>query len=235
MLASRILHDIPDVLRIKCQEDPKFQMCNYQNEIIAVSQRDYAGLVWDEESPLRTGDLKAENLSKLSKELIVYSIKRFSKENFLSVLKNTALMLFSYKIIHGFDKYPMTVKFIKRYAPDDMLQYENAWQQRGRIKSMLGKAQKPMTILYVIMLIICIINTIYSFVSKRKDIIFYFGLFCLIAVIMNDFFMSNLSGIYGRYHTRICFLPVLSAIVILNYWMRHGISKIYLKQKPDTL
>jgi hypothetical protein len=231
ILASRILHDIPDVLRVKCQEDPKFEMCSYQDEIISVSQRDYAGLIWDEESPLRTGELKAENLSHLSKKLIFYSIKQFTKENFFTVFKNTASMFFSYEIAHGFGNYPMTVKFIKRYAPDDIVQYEDAWQQRGRIYSMLRKAEKPMTIIYIIMIMICIIHSIYGIIKKRKDVLFTFALFSFIAVFINDLFMSNLSGIYGRYHTRICFLPVLSAIVILYYLIRQGFSYLNINRK----
>jgi len=49
---------------------------------------------------------------------------------------------------------------------------------------------------------------------RRDDALLQLALFSLVVVCVNAFFMSNLSGVYGRYHTRIGFLVIFPGLAL---------------------
>ena len=61
------------------------------------------------------------------------------------------------------------------------------------------------------------------------------ALFSLLAVCVSAFFMSNLSGVYGRYHTRIGFLVIFPGMALAFRWAGDLIERFGLLRKtaPD--
>jgi hypothetical protein len=82
----------------------------------------------------------------------------------------------------------------------------------------LARLETPLSIFYWIAMLICLASVMTEWKYLRGDIQLQLALFAIIAVFINAFFMSNLSGVLGRFHTRIVFLPMFAALTIIWRW-----------------
>ena len=96
---------------------------------------------------------------------------------------------------------------------------KNHGRRRDMLYNVLKRLEKPLSILYWIAMLVCLASVSVGWKSLRDDLQLQLALFALIAVIINAFFMSNLSGVLGRFHTRIVYLPMFAALVIISRWI----------------
>jgi hypothetical protein len=108
---------------------------------------------------------------------------------------------------------------LKRKFPEDFLSYQNSLQANDYLFRVLKRLDTPLSILYWIAMLVCFASVVVGWKNLRDDLQLQLAFFALIAVIMNAFFMSNLSGVLGRFHSRILFLPMFSALVIISGWV----------------
>jgi hypothetical protein len=216
MPSSRILHDIPMVIEKKCKDDPGFKMCEIKEDILAWSGKgNPQKITWQGKKKLNIG---WKELNNLSKEVFFYSLKGFFTKHISALVKNIYKLLFIYKISDGFyfyqhDDWP--VKKLKLLFPEDVDKYEKSWQISGKLTHGLEKLEKPLSYIFRISMIVCLASIGFYRRNFREDVIVKFALFAVIAVIVNAFFMANLSGVYYRYHTRIGFLILFPAFIFI--------------------
>jgi hypothetical protein len=139
----------------------------------------------------------------------------------VAVVKNTFSQLSFFPI--GGDFYPLrddshAFKKLANQFPADFLSYQKSLQADGHLGKALARLETPLSILYWIAMLICLASVMAEWKNLRHDIQLQLALFAIIAVIINAFFMSNLSGVLGRFHTRIVFLPMFAALTIIWRW-----------------
>ena len=217
-IVSRTLYDIPEILERKCQEDPNFKLCGLKTDMLAARGKQHSDLLFH---MFHHPDISKEEYEKLAKELVIYSIPRFPLEHMVAAIKNTLSQLSSVPIANGF--LPITdgewvVENLKKYYPDEYASYRNSWQAKGHLHKMLKVLHYPSSVLYWLAILICLVSLSIRWKNLRNDLRLKFALFSLMAVIVNAFFMSNLSGVLGRFHTRIVYLPMLAALIIMWHW-----------------
>jgi hypothetical protein len=66
----------------------------------------------------------------------------------------------------------------------------------------------------------CLISIIMGWARRRDDPLIQLALFALTAFAANAFFMSSLSGVFGRYQARIAFLVIFPGFALIARWFR---------------
>jgi len=84
---------------------------------------------------------------------------------------------------------------------------------------------RPLTTLFWCCTFVCMASIVLLRQSRRDDALLQLALFSLVAVCVNAFFMSNLSGVYGRYHARIGFLVIFPGIALAFRWAQDLIER----------
>jgi hypothetical protein len=220
-IASRILYDIPETIEQKCQDDPSFRLCNFKSDIFAVKreQQQPSDLIWH---MWRRDDISRKEFEHLAKELVIYSLPRFPLKHVLSAIKNTFLQLSYFSMADGFpsvgDKTYVIKKF-KEHFPDDYTAYKKSWQAHENVYKVLKRLETPLSILYWIAMLVCVFSVTIGWKSLHDNLKLQLALFALIAVVINAFFMSNLSGVLGRFQARIVFLPMFASLGIVSRWI----------------
>lgn len=222
LLSSRILHDIPEVIDNKCIEDPDFKFCEIQEDIHIWSDPDILqrltfkgrlklNLSWDE-------------FNELSKEMVFYSLKGNYLKHLLALFQNTYALISSYDLSHGVSSLPKDsapVRGLKRWFPDDLDDYLKSWQASGRVKKALIRLETPLSLLFGLTFIICLVYIVYHWKTRHEDVIVKLSCFAVIAVFLNAFIMSVMSGPFSRFHTRIGFLMIFPAFIIVSRLIEH--------------
>ena len=137
----------------------------------------------------------------------------------MAVIRNTFRLVSVYRISNGFlpfwaESWP--VQGLKKYFPDDVDNYEKTWQAKSRLKRVLNISEKPLTMIFWLSAIACLVYIGLKWKARREDEIFKASVFGVIAVLVNAFFTSNISGVYGRFHARIGFILIFPGLIILT-------------------
>jgi hypothetical protein len=69
----------------------------------------------------------------------------------------------------------------------------------------LKRVDAPLTALFWLLALICLASAMACWPTRHDDTLIQLAMFALIAVVVNAFFMSNISGVFSRYHTRLGF------------------------------
>jgi len=237
-LASRILHDMPEVIEGKCQEDPGFALCERKAEVLEWSRTAHQSFSWQAFYHLKLG---WEELNRLCRQIVLYSLSefpRFFTHHVRAMARNTYAAVSSYELSDGLDPFikgSNAVDDLQACFPDDVGCYFNTWQASGALQGFLKKMDRPLTALFWYCTIVCLTSIVLLRQTLRDDTLLRLALFSLVAVLANAFFMSNLSGVYGRYHARIGFLVIFSGIALTFRWAGGLIGRFGLfrdKQRP---
>ena len=167
-------------------------------------------------------DMGKKEFEPLARELVIYSLSRFPLRHMVALVKNTFSQLSHLALWEGF--YPLrdhwyAFKNLERQFPEDFLSYQKSLQADGYVFKVLKRLNTPLSVLYWIAMLVCFACVTVGWKNLRDDLQLQLALFALIAVVMNAFFMSNLSGVLGRFHSRIIFLPMFAAFVIISRWV----------------
>jgi hypothetical protein len=233
LLASRILYDIPEVIDKKCQDDPKFKICEIKEEILKWNREKSHYLAWEGRKIL---NISWKELDDLSKEIVFYSFKGFISEHLFALFRNTFNFLSIYRLSSGFPAvrdWKWDLPELKRHFPDDLDDFENSWQGRGRLKRGLKILEMPLSVLFWLCLIICIASIGYYWNTCKEDVIIKLSIFSIIAVIMNALCMSTLAGISGRYHTRVGFLLIFPALTLISRLINTLKKRVWYRINKD--
>jgi hypothetical protein len=215
-LASRILYDIPEIIEKKCEDDPDFRLCAFKSDMLAARGVQHSNLMW---YMFKRDDISSEEFESSAKELVIYSLSRFPLKHIVALVKNTFSQLSYFPISADF--YPLiedkrAFKYLAKQFPADFLSYQKSFQANGHLGKALTRLETPLSVLYWIAMMICFGSVTFGWKNLRDDLQLQLALFALIAVILNAFFMSNLSGVLGRFHSRVIFLPMFAALVIIS-------------------
>ena len=217
-IASRILYDIPDIIEKKCQEDPSFRLCAMKSDMLAARGTQHSSLMW---YMLKRDDISGREFESLARELVIYSLPRFPLEHIVAVVKNTFYQLSFFPIRDDFSPLrdgSIVFKQFPKLFPAGFLSYQKSMQADGYFPVAFARLETPLSIFYWIAMLICLASVMTEWRKLRGDIQLQLSLFVVIAVIVNAFFMANLSGFLGRFHTRIVFLPMFAALTITWRW-----------------
>ena len=218
-IASRILYDIPEIIEEKCQDDPSFRLCAFESDILAARGPDHSDLLW---YMIERDDISMEEFESSAKELVIYSLPKFPLKHMVAIIKNTFSQLSNFPISKPFIPMRDSSHVYKKLAKDfpaDFLSYQKSFQADGRLVKALKRLKTPLSIIYWTAMMVCLTSVTLGWKNLRDDLQLQLALFALIAVIVNAFFMSNLSGVYGRFHSRIIFLPMFASLVIISRWI----------------
>ena len=201
-IASRILYDIPEIIEEKCQDDPSFKLCAIKSDMLAARGKQHSEMMW---YMFKRDDISMEEFEPLAKELVIYSLFRFPLRHMVALVKNTFSQL-SY--FHMDDFYPLlddsyALKNLENRFPEYHNSYHNSLQAEGYLSKALTRLEVPLNILYWVAMLVCLVSVSIGWKNLRDDMQLQMALFALIVVIVNAFFMSNLSGVLSRFQARI--------------------------------
>jgi hypothetical protein len=233
-LSSRILHDIPEVIDRKCQDDPDFKLCELKKEIFEWSSSpNYALLLWQGRKRL---NISWEELNDLSRELVFYSLKGFFAEHLSALVRNTYSLVSSYKFPQGFNQpADWFHRKLVRLFPDDLDEYEKSWQTIGKAKRGLEKLEMTLASLFRLSIMICLAYIGIFWKDRHDDVIIKLSIFAVVAVLLNAFIMSAIGGVIGRHQTKIGFLLIFPALALISRSTDSLRKRIifYLKKKKS--
>jgi hypothetical protein len=219
-LASRILHDMPEVIEGKCRDDPGFALCARKAEVLEWSRTAHQSFSWQAFHKLKLG---WEELNRLCRQLVFYSVAEFQRffiPHVRALVRNTFALVSVYEISDGLDPFiagSNAVDDLQECFPDDVGRYFKTWQASGALKGFLKKMEWPLTALFWGCAFVCMASVV-LLRKSRNDALLQLALFGLAAVCVSAFFMSNLSGVYARYHTRIGFLVIFPGMALSSRW-----------------
>ncbi len=230
-LAARVLHDFPELIEDMCRERPGFGLCRHQAEVLHWSQADPGSFIW-----IFTDQLgyDAADLSRLSGELVLYSLSKFPgyyPGHIAAAVRNTFGLLSFYEISDGHTPYavePYVFNTMQPHFPGEGVRYRESRQGDGRLQALLRAVETPLTALFWLS---TLAGCAYAAVRRRSfvdDPLARFAIFALVAVLANAFFMSNISGVFGRYHTRLGFLLIFPGVALAA----RGLSALARKRSP---
>ena len=218
-IASRILYDMPEIIEKKCQDDPDFRLCGFKSDILAGRGEQHSMLIWH---IWGRDDISKKEFERLAKELVMYSLPRFPLKHMVAAVKNTFSQLSFFSIADGFQPVndeTYVMRNFKKHFPDDYVAYKKSWQAQGYVYKNLNRLRILLSILYWIAMLVCLASVTIGWKNLHDDLQLKLALFALIVIIINAFFMSNLSGVLGRFQSRIIFLPMFAALVIISRWI----------------
>jgi len=108
--------------------------------------------------------------------------------------------------------------------------YFKTWQASGALKGFLKKMDRPLTALFWGCAFVCTASVV-LLRKSRNDALLQLALFGLAAVCVSAFFMSNLSGVYARYHSRIGFLVIFPGMALAFRWAGDLLERSGLSHK----
>jgi hypothetical protein len=227
-LASRILHDMPEVIEGKCQEDPGFALCERKAEVLEWSRTAHQAFSWQAVYKLNLG---WEESNRLSRQIVFYSVAEFPRffiNHLRALARNTYALVSFYELSDGLDAFSEgcnAVDDLQACFPDDVGRYFKTWQASGALQGFLKKMERPLTALFWCCTLVCMASVVLLRQRRRDDALLQLARFGLVAVCVSAFFMSNLSGVYGRYHTRIGFLVIFPGMALAFRWAQDLIER----------
>jgi hypothetical protein len=104
------------------------------------------------------------------------------------------------------------------------------WTLIGLI-CLLKRMDMPLTVLLWLSTLICLASAMACWQARYEDTLIQLAMFALMAVVVNAFFMSNISGVFSRYHTRVDFLLIFPGVALSCRWIGLGIERIHLRRQ----
>jgi hypothetical protein len=220
-IAARVLHDMPEVLELKCRQDPDFPLCQRKDEVLAWSAGNHQSFTW---VGLYNLGLNWPAYNRMCRELVLFSLRDFPRslaDHAAAAVRNTWDLLLFPELSNGFEPFG-TDSFVAgdlRIAfPEEVAPYLASRQANGALERLLKKLDAPFIALLWLSIGGCLLFTATGWRRRRDDPLTQLALFALIALAANAFFMSNLSGVFGRYQARIAFLIVFPALALISRW-----------------
>jgi len=220
-VAARVLHDMPEVLELKCREDPDFRLCQRKDEILAWSAANHQSFTW---AGLYSLGLSWPDYNRVCRELVLFSLRDFPRrlpDHAAAVARNTWRLLIFPELSNGFEPFgpdSFVAEDLRIAFPEEVAPYLSSRQASGALERLLKKLDAPFIALIWLSIAGCLLSAITGWRRRRDDPLIQLALFALIAVAANAFFMSNLSGVFGRYQARIAFLLVFPALALIARW-----------------
>jgi len=222
-VASRVLHDAPEVLELKCREDPDFELCRRQDEVRAWSADNHQSFTWVGFYNL---GLAWPDYNRVCRELVLFSLRGLPAglyEHAAAAVRNTGKLLFLPELSNGFEPFgpdSLVAGDLRLAFPEDLSPYLASRQASGELERFLKKLDAPFMALIWLSIAACLISIITGWARRRDDPLIQLALFGLIAFAANAFFMSSLSGVFGRYQARIAFLVIFPGLALIARWFR---------------
>jgi hypothetical protein len=123
---------------------------------------------------------------------------------------------------------PYVFDTMQPHFPGEGDRYRESPQGDGRLQALLKSVEIPLTALFWAATVAGCAYAAARRRSRRDDVLARFVIFALIAVLANAFFMSNISGVFGRYHTRLGFLLIYPGVALAA----RGLSSLARKRSP---
>jgi hypothetical protein len=222
-VASRILHDMPEVLELKCREDPDFQLCRHKDEIHAWSADNHQSFTW---AGFYNLGLAWPDYNRVCRELVLFSLRGAPAslyEQAAAAVRNTGKLLFFPELSNGFEPFgpdSFVANDLRIAFPEDLSPYLASRQASGELERFLKMLDAPFMALIWLSIAACLISIIMGWARRRDDPLIQLALFALTAFAANAFFMSSLSGVFGRYQARIAFLVIFPGFALIARWFR---------------
>jgi hypothetical protein len=220
-LASRILHDMPEVLVRKCRQDPGFAMCPRRDEVLSWSAENHQSFTWTAYYNL---GLAWPELNRISRELVLFSLRGAPESIYAhaaGAARNTLRLLLFPELSNGFETFgpdSFVAQDLRIAFPADVAPYLRSLQATGALDPFLKKLDAPFIAVVWLSLCGCLLFVVTGWRRLREDMILQLALFALMVAVVNALFMSNLSGVFGRYQARIAFLPILAVLMLAARW-----------------
>ncbi len=217
-LASRVLHDMPEVLELKCRQDPDFKLCQRRGEVLAWSVENHQSFTWTGFYNLGLG---WPEYNRVCRELVLFSLRDDPRRLYghaAAALRNTWRLLIFPELSNGFEPFgpdSFVAGDLRIAFPDEVSAYLSSRQASGELEDFLKRVDAPFIALLWLSIAGCLLTAITGWSRRRDDPLVQLALFGLIAVAANAFFMSNLSGVFGRYQARVAFLTVFPALALI--------------------
>ena len=218
-LASRVLHDVPEVLDRKCAESPDFLLCRRQAEVREWSAGNHQSFTWAAADQL---GLSWPDLNRICRELVSAawrSLPGLLPEHAAAVARDTLHLMLRPELSNGFETFgpqSFVVEDLRIAFPDDVRPYLASAQANGTLERVLSRLDLPFMALIWLSTAACLIAVVSGRRRLREDRAVLLALFGLVALAANAAAMSGLSGVFGRYQARLVFLLVLPAAAFLS-------------------
>ena len=216
-LASRILHDLPDVFEEKCRREPDFRLCRHQEEIRAWSADNHQSFTWAGFYGL---GLEWPEYNRVCRELVFFSLRDMPArlyDHAAAAVRNTGRLIAFPELSNGFEPFgpdSFVAGDLRIAFPEDVAPYLASRQASGALERFLKRLDAPFIGLIWLSLACCLAAVGAGRGGLRDDVLVQMALFALIAYAANAFFMGNLSGVFGRYQARMAFLPVFAGLAL---------------------
>jgi hypothetical protein len=226
-IASRILHDMPEVLESKCRQDPGFQLCQRKDEILAWSAENHQSFTW---AGLYNLGLEWPDYNRACRELVLFSLRDVPRglyDHAAAAFRNTGRLLLFPEVSNGFEPFgpgSFVAGDLRIAFPDEVPSYLNSRQASGALERLLKKLDAPFIALIWFSIASCLLFVVTGWRRRRSDPLLQLALFALIAVADNALFMANLSGVFGRYQARVAFLLVFPALALVSRWTQRRLK-----------
>jgi hypothetical protein len=233
-LASRILHDMPELLEDMCRDDPGFELCPRKEDVLQWIRTNPGSFPWVVSENL---DIGFPGFSGMSQRIVAYSLSRFPGyyPAHLTAGARNAVRLFSfYELSDGhipFSQDPYVLESMRVCFFKDSDAYLKSWQGGGQFQDLLKRLDVPVTVLFWLSVLICLASVAACRHKRHEDALIQLAAFALIAVALNAVFMSNLSGVFGRYHTRVGFLLIFPGVALACRWTRQLARRALLRRR----
>jgi hypothetical protein len=220
-VAARVLHDMPELLELKCQQDPDYRFCRRKDEILAWSAGNHQSFTW---VGLYNLGLSWPEYNRVCRELVLFSLRDLPRclyDHAAAAVRNSGRLLLFPELSNGFEPFgpdSFVAEDLRIAFPDDVAPYLNSRQASGALERLLKKLDAPFLGLLWLSIAGCLLAAATGWRRRRDDPLILLALFALIALAANAFFMSNLSGVFGRYQARIAFLVVFPALALISRW-----------------
>jgi hypothetical protein len=220
-VASRILHDMPEVLDLKCRKDPEFPLCRRQDEVRAWSAENHQSFTWVGYYNL---GLDWPDYNRECRELVLFSLQGTPARLFdhaAAAVRNAWRLMFFPELSNGFEPFgpdSFVAGDLRIAFPADLSPYLASRQASGELERLLLKLDAPFVGLIWVSIAACLLAAVTGWARRCDDPLILLALFAVIAFAANAFLMANLSGVFGRYQARIAFLPVFAALALMSRW-----------------
>ncbi len=217
-LSSRIIHDMPEVLESRCKQDPGFELCEMKSTIYRISRSRPDQLIWHEEAPRNIKAIGPLKYEALSRDLILSSIFPFFNEHISTALNNMSKQFVNFHYTEDFAAHgdeTWSVQGMLQYYPEDFSTYKRSWQATNTLTNIYDGLEEYILFFYLLSVLICLGYGVAKWKHRNNKLLVKLSIFTVIVLLVNAMVMSNLAGSYGRYLTRISFLPFFTAILII--------------------
>jgi hypothetical protein len=225
-LAARMLHDVPEVLDLKCAESPGFLLCARRAEVRRWSAENHQSFTWAGAEQL---GLSWPDYNRTCRELVVDSVRtlpRLFPEHAAALARDTARLMLRPELSNGFETFgpdSFVAEDLRIAFPDDVRPYLASAQARGGLERTLTRLDLPFMALVWLSTAVCLAAVVAGRRRLRADPLLLLALFALVALAVNALVMSGLSGVFGRYQARLEFLLFLPAAALLqSRWEGRG-------------